>query len=343
MGVEALARRVEFHPPAAPALTRAPRLAFRDIEVSFATERGLVPVVHGVSFELRPGATLGLVGESGCGKSVTCMAALGLLGPRAVVSGSVTLDGEELIGAPASQLDRVRGGRVAMIFQDPMSSLNPVHSVGRQIRESLKLHRGLGGRAAEVEAKRLLDRVGIPSAAQRMREYPHQLSGGMNQRAMIAIALAGQPDVLIADEPTTALDVTIQAQILDLLSDIRAETGMAIVLISHDLGVIAETCDEVAVMYCGRIVERAPVDNLFASPRHPYTIGLLNSLPRLETQVGALRPIAGVVPEPWAAPSGCAFAPRCGAATASCRDLPPKLAERDGRSVACHHPHIRLA
>jgi peptide/nickel transport system ATP-binding protein len=297
-------------------------------------------VVHGVSFDLAPGATLGLVGESGCGKSVTCMAALGLLGPRAVVRGSVTLDGEELVGAPVAQLDRVRGGRVAMIFQDPMSSLNPVHSVGRQIRESLKLHRGLDGAAAEAEAKRLLDRVGIPSAGQRMKEYPHQLSGGMNQRAMIAIALAGEPEVLIADEPTTALDVTIQAQILDLLSDIRAETGMAIVLISHDLGVIAETCDEVAVMYCGRIVEQAPVEQLFAGPRHPYTLGLLGSLPRLETEIGALTPIAGVVPEPSALPLGCAFAPRCGGATTLCQAQGPRLIAAGGQKVACHHPHV---
>ncbi|WP_119420652.1 ABC transporter ATP-binding protein [Desertibaculum subflavum] len=343
MGVEALAHRVEFEPPAPRVLPQAPRLAFRDLKVSFAAERGLVPVVHGVSFDVLPGGTLGLVGESGCGKSVTCMAALGLLGPRAVVSGSATLDGRELIGASTAELDRVRGGRIAMIFQDPMSSLNPVHSVGRQIRESLSLHRGLEGRAAEAEAKRLLDRVGIPSAGQRMKEYPHQLSGGMNQRAMIAIALAGEPDVLIADEPTTALDVTIQAQILDLLADIRAETGMAIVLISHDLGVIAETCDDVAVMYCGRIVERAPVETLFAGPRHPYTIGLLHSLPRLETQIGALEPIAGVVPEPWAAPAGCAFAPRCSGASALCHAKAPQLARSGGRSVACHHPQIRFA
>ena len=221
------------------------------------------PALRGIDLSVAKGEAVGLVGESGCGKSVTWLAALGLLPPKARITGSVMLDGQELIGAPAPVLERVRGGRIAMIFQDPSSSLNPVHRIGKQIMEALGLHRGMTGSNARAEAKRLLDLVGIPDAAGRLDAYPHELSGGQNQRVMIAIALAGQPELLVADEPTTALDVTIQAQILELLQSIRRQMGMALVLISHDLGVIAEACERVAVMYAGRIVEEAPVAQLF--------------------------------------------------------------------------------
>ncbi len=313
-----------------------PRLAIRDLVVAFGRDERAVPVLHGVSLDVHAGRTLCIVGESGCGKSVTMLAATRLLGGRARVGGTVELDGEDLLGLPEPAMERIRGRRIAMIFQDPMSSLNPVHRIGTQLVEALALHRGLRGAAAQAEAARLLDRVGIPAATQRLRDYPHQLSGGMNQRVMIAMALAGEPDVLIADEPTTALDVTIQAQILDLLRRIQAEQGMAIVLITHDLGVVAETADRVAVMYCGRIVEQAPTERIFASPEHPYTRGLLDSLPRMARDEVALSPIPGAVPQPGDMPSGCAFAPRCAAAMPACSGLVPRLADRaQGHAVAC--------
>jgi peptide/nickel transport system ATP-binding protein len=297
-----------------------------------------VPVLHGIDLAVARGEALGLVGESGSGKSVTWLAALGLLPGKAVVRGSVRLDGVELIGAAGAVLDRVRGGRVAMIFQDPASALNPVLSIGRQLGEALALHRGLSGSAVQNEARRLLDLVGIPDAQRRLSAYPHEFSGGQNQRVMIAMALAGEPDILIADEPTTALDVTIQAQILDLIGTVRREMGMALVLISHDLGVVAETCDRVAVMYAGRIVEEAPAQALFAQPWHPYTRGLLSSLPPLGGARRRLVSIPGVVPDPRDLPAGCAFAPRCAHADAACTVAPPRLAARDGeRRLACVH------
>ncbi len=295
-----------------------------------------VQVLHGVDLAIARGEALGLVGESGSGKSVTWLAALGLLPGKARVSGTARLENTQLIGAPSETLDKVRGGRIAMISQDPASALNPVIPVGRQIGESLALHRGLTGAANRAEARRLLELVGIPDAARRLHAYPHEFSGGQNQRVMIAMALAGQPDLLVADEPTTALDVTIQAQILELIKTIRREMNMALVLISHDLGVIAETCDRVAVMYAGRIVEEAPVEALFAAPRHPYSRGLLGSLPPLAGPRRKLISIPGVVPDPKALPAGCAFAPRCDIATDSCRLGTPPLASREtGRRVAC--------
>ena len=295
-----------------------------------------VRVLHGVDLSLARGETLGLVGESGSGKSVTWLAALGLLPVKARVRGSVRLEGSELIGAGAAVLDAVRGGRVAMIFQDPASSLNPVIPVGRQIGEALALHRGLTGSAGRAEVLRLMDLVGIPDAQNRLHAYPHQFSGGQNQRVMIAMALAGQPDLLIADEPTTALDVTIQAQILDLIKLIRTEMNMAVVLVSHDLGVIAETCERVAVMYAGRIVEHATSSALFDAPLHPYTQGLMRSLPPLSGPRRSLVSIPGTVPDPARLPPGCAFGPRCLQRVDACiASVPALTAASTGHDVAC--------
>jgi peptide/nickel transport system ATP-binding protein len=282
-----------------------------------------VPALRGVDLDIAKGEAVGLVGESGCGKSVTWLAALGLLPPSAEIEGSVRLSnqagaGEELVGAAVPALEHVRGRRVAMIFQDPASALNPVHRVGRQVAEALRLHRGLDGASARTEARRLFEQVGIPDAGRRLDAYPHEMSGGQNQRVMIAMALAGQPEMLVADEPTTALDATIQAQILDLLRDLQRETGMALVLISHDLGVVADLCSRVGVMYAGRIIEEAPSEVLFAHPQHPYTQGLLAALPEMEGARRRLAAIAGGVPEPWAMPPGCAFAPRCDRAEPAC-------------------------
>ena len=298
------------------------------------------PALRGIDLTVAPGEAVGMVGESGCGKSVTWLAALGLLPSRARIGGRVAIGGQDLVGAPAPVLERVRGGRIAMIFQDPASSLNPVHRIGRQVTEALALHRGMHGAAARAEAKRLLDQVGIPDAARRLDAYPHELSGGQNQRVMIAIALAGQPELLVADEPTTALDVTIQAQILELLQALRRETGMALVLISHDLGVVAEACERVAVMYAGRIVEEAPVTRLFDAAAHPYTQGLLGALPPIDGPRRRLAAIPGGVPEPWAMPPGCAFAPRCPHSGAGCdAGVPDATALSDGHRAAC----IRLS
>ncbi len=298
-----------------------------------------VDVLHGIDLSIGKGEAVGLVGESGCGKSVTWLAALGLLPKKAGVSGRVLLGGDNLIGAPARQLEAVRGKRIAMIFQDPSSSLNPVIRVGRQIEESIRLHRGLTGQAARAEARRLLDLVGIPDAARRLDSFPHEFSGGQNQRLMIAIALAGQPDLLIADEPTTALDATIQAQILELLGEVRAETGMAIVFISHDLGAVSQICERVCVMYAGRIVETCPTESLFRNPRHPYTRGLFDAIPRLDGSRERLVPIEGTVPDPSRLPAGCAFSARCVRAGDECRSSrPPLTAVEPGRSVACFDP-----
>jgi peptide/nickel transport system ATP-binding protein len=295
-----------------------------------------VPVLRGVDLALQKGEALGLVGESGSGKSVTWLAAHGLLPRHARVLGSVRLDGREILGAPSADLDQVRGGRVAMIFQDPASALNPVLTIRRQLCEALALHRDLSGVAVKAEARRLLDLVGIPDAARRLSAYPHEFSGGQVQRVMIAMALAGNPDLLVADEPTTALDATIQAQILELLSSIRREMGMAMVLISHDLGVVAENCDRVAVMYAGRIVEQAPANQMFADPVHPYAQGLIGALPPLDGPRRRLTAIPGTVPDPASMPSGCAFAPRCVLAAEACGLAAPTLAPiANDRAVAC--------
>lgn len=293
-----------------------PLVRIEGLTIDFDTSRSSVRALHGFDFEIAKGEAVGIVGESGSGKSITWLGALGLLGPRAHVRGSVRLDGRELLDLSEREMAKVRGKRIAMIFQDPTSSLNPVHRIGRQLVESLILHRGMSERAATAEARRLLDRVQIAAAAQRLSEYPHELSGGMNQRVMIAMALAGEPDLLIADEPTTALDVTIQAQILEVLKEMRRETGMGLVIISHDLGIVAELADRVVVMYAGRAVEAAPVDRIFDAPRHPYTRGLLAALPEIDGPLERLVAIPGQVPEPHSLPPGCPFAPRCADAKA---------------------------
>jgi peptide/nickel transport system ATP-binding protein len=323
---------------------RAPLIRIEGLTVGFDG----VPAVRGLDIEVRRGEAVGVVGESGSGKSVTWLAAMRLLPAKAAVTGRVTLDGRDLLASSEREIERVRGGRVAMIFQDPASALNPVLTIRRQLAEPLARHRGLSGRAIDAEARRLLDLVGIPDPGGRLSSYPHEMSGGQNQRVMIAMALAGEPDLLIADEPTTALDVTIQAQILDLILRIRRETGMALVLISHDLGVVAETCDRVAVMYAGRIVETAPAAALFEAPRHPYARGLLDALPPLDAR-RPLTAIPGAVPDPRAMPEGCAFAPRCAHAAGACRASVPDLrALSPGRAAACARaedlaPALKLA
>jgi peptide/nickel transport system ATP-binding protein len=300
-----------------------PLVEISGLTVDFEKDGQLLRAVDRVDLSIAAGEALGIVGESGSGKSVTWLAALGLLPTRARLAGSVRIEGQQLIGATTRTLENVRGKRIAMIFQDPSSCLNPVHRIGWQLVEALTLHRGLSGTAARAEALRLLDQVGIADGRRRFNDYPHQLSGGLNQRVMIAMALAGLPDLLIADEPTTALDATIQAQILDLLGSIRRDTGMALVLISHDLGVVAENVNRVAVMYAGRLVEEAPAQDLFGAPRHPYTQGLLAALPELSGPRRRLAAISGTVPEPGKLPAGCAFAPRCPLAEPRCALEPP--------------------
>ena len=314
-------------------------LRVSNLTVSFGPPDGRIPIVQGVDFQLERGRILGIVGESGSGKSVTCLALMQLLGKSATVGGTVVLDGENLLALDEPAMVEARGHKIAMIFQDPAAALNPVRSIGWQLNEALGLNRSNGNSRGQGRAIQLLRDVGMPDPERRLKEYPHQLSGGMNQRALIAMMLARSPKLLIADEPTTALDVTIQAQILRLLLDLRGRLGMTIILISHDLGVIAETCDQVAVMYCGRIVEMAAASELFARPRHPYTIGLLNSRPRIDQRISTLKPIEGVVPSPHALPPGCAFSPRCSRAIAGCSAAPPPLTARGpGHRVACFNP-----
>ena len=318
-----------------------PLLEVQDLSLAFDTEVGPVTVVDRVGFHLDAGETLGLVGESGCGKSVTALAVMGLLPKPAgrVVGGKVVFDGQDLVNAPAEQLRGIRGNRISMIFQEPMTALNPVQRIGRQLAESITLHEPAVA-ATEVQHRSLalLEQVGIPAAERRLSEYPHQLSGGMRQRVMIAMALASRPDVLIADEPTTALDVTIQAQILELLRALQRDTGMAVLFITHDLGVIAELCSRVVVMYAGRIAEKAPVEPLFREPRHPYTRGLLASIPRLDDEPKTqLTTIPGTVPGIAELSAGCRFANRCSLAQAQCREQAPPLETLEGRrAVACH-------
>ena len=315
-------------------------LRVEGLRVGFATGDGLVRALDGVSFALERGRTLGIVGESGSGKSVAALTVMGLTrGRRTHVEGRVLLDGEELLSAPAERLRALRGDAVAMIFQDPLSALHPFYRIGAQLSEAVRAHRDVSRAAARRRALELLELVRLPEAARRIDAYPHELSGGMRQRAMIAMALANEPRLLIADEPTTALDVTVQAQILTLLRTLQQELGMAMVLISHDLGVVAEAADEIAVMYAGRIVEQAPAERLFAAPQHPYTWGLLTSTPRLDTPRGAaLVPIPGRPPSLIHPPSGCRFHPRCPYVREEHRRIDPALAPvpgAPGQQVAC--------
>ncbi|SEQ72294.1 peptide/nickel transport system ATP-binding protein/oligopeptide transport system ATP-binding protein [Faunimonas pinastri] len=318
-------------------------LSVRDLTTSFDTSGSPVTAVDRVSFDVEPGQVLGLVGESGSGKSVTLRSLLRLARAPAETTGSVLWDGRDILALPEAKLRAIRGNEIAMIFQEPMTALNPVLTVQRQIDESLRAHTRLSARDRRVRAIELLDLVGIPAAAGRLDDYPHQFSGGMRQRVMIAIALAGEPRLLLADEPTTALDVTIQDQILKLILDLRERLGMSVILVTHDLGVVAQTCDRVAVMYAGRIVETGEVGEIFREPHHPYTRGLLGSVPRGGTERRPLLSIEGTPPSLAAMPSGCAFHPRCSFRTDICFAVSPPLEPfAPGRQVACHH-HQRVA
>ncbi|MFO8059210.1 MAG: ABC transporter ATP-binding protein [Bacillota bacterium] len=309
-----------------------------DLKTYFYTEDGMVPAVDGATFHIDRGETLGVVGESGCGKSVSALSIMRLIPdpPGKILEGSsILFEGEELLKKRESDMRKIRGNDISMIFQEPMTSLNPVYTVGDQIMEAIILHQGLSEREARARAIEMLKLVGISDPGQRVDEYPHQMSGGMRQRVMIAMALSCNPKMLIADEPTTALDVTIQAQILELMKELKQELGMAIMLITHDLGVVAEMAERVVVMYAGKIVEEASVFDLFGDPQHPYTEGLMNSIPRLDRAGGRLHVIEGVVPNPLNMPVGCYFNPRCPYAMDICRSEQPRLVETDGRRVAC--------
>ena len=312
-------------------MTEAPAqdivLDVKNLQTVFFTNSGLFRAVNDISFTVHRGETLAIVGESGCGKSVTALSIMRLVPdpPGRIVSGSVVLEGIDLLGLDEDRMRQIRGDRISMIFQEPMTSLNPVMRIGDQITEAVRLHRTVTRKEAWQKAVEMLRLVRIPEPERRALEYPHQLSGGMRQRAMIAMALACRPALLIADEPTTALDVTLQAQILDLMRELKAASGAAIILITHDLGVVAEVCDEVAVMYAGEIVESAPVDALFAKPQHPYTVGLLGSIPRLDRQASHLATIEGMVPNMSAPPLGCRFAARCPFVSDICVEAPPPM------------------
>jgi peptide/nickel transport system ATP-binding protein len=313
-------------------------LEVRGLRTTFRSEAGEARAVDGVDLRVERGRTLGIVGESGCGKSVTALSIMGLVPqpPGRIAAGEVLLEGEDLLKAPAQRLRDLRGDKLAMIFQEPMTSLNPAFPVGDQIEETLLRHREISRKDAKAASVEMLRRVRIPSPERRAKDYPHQLSGGMRQRVMIAMALACDPKLLIADEPTTALDVTIQAQILELMRALREELGTAIILITHDLGVIAELADEVAVMYAGKVIERCPVAKLFAEPQHPYTVGLLGSIPLLHLERERLAAIEGFVPDAAALPEGCRFHPRCPFAIDRCsREIPPLAEIRTGHFVAC--------
>lgn len=320
-------------------------LSVRGLHTHFTSEEGLVPAVDGVSFDLKRGGTLGIVGESGCGKSVTSLSIMRLIPspPGRIVAGEIMFEGEDLLKKSNAEMRKIRGNDISMIFQEPMTSLNPVFTIGDQIMEAIILHQKLDKKSARDKAIEMLQLVGIPEPARRVDEYPHQLSGGMRQRVMIAMALSCNPKLLIADEPTTALDVTIQAQILDLMRKLRDELGTSIILITHDLGVIAEMVEEVIVMYAGKIVERTDVRSLFRNPQHPYTAGLLGSLPKLHEKQDRLQTIEGVVPSPFAMPTGCRFHPRCEFAQDICKIEEPLLMDVGGGHEAACFKHTNFA
>lgn len=316
-----------------------------NLTIEFATDEGLVRAVDGVSFSLNKGSMLGVVGESGCGKSVTALSIMRLLPrpPARFVAGQIVFEGKDLLTLPEESMRKLRGNRISMIFQEPMTSLNPVFTIGDQIAESVRLHQGLNRRDAKDKAIDMLKLVGIAAPSERVDNYPHELSGGMRQRVMIAMALACDPDILIADEPTTALDVTVQAQIMDLLKQLQTEMGMSIILITHDLGVVAGTCDDVVVMYAGKVVEQASVKTLFLSPEHPYTVGLLSSVAGLHAKgkpdaSKRLPTIPGIVPNLLHLKAGCRFQDRCSFVTDICRGHEPELLFHDKHAVRCYHP-----
>ncbi|MBM7570048.1 ABC transporter ATP-binding protein [Aquibacillus albus] len=313
-------------------------LEVRQLQTHFFTDEGISKAVDGVDFVLHKGETLGIVGESGCGKSITSMSILRLIDspPGKIVGGEVVFKGENLLSKSEATMRKIRGNEISMIFQEPMTSLNPVFSVGEQIAEVFRVHQNMGRKEAWKKAVEMLKLVGIPSPEERAKQEPHELSGGMRQRVMIAMALSCNPEILIADEPTTALDVTIQAQILELMKTLQNELGMGVIMITHDLGVVSETCDRVAVMYAGKVVEYATADDLFDQPKHPYTIGLMNSLPRMDIDQESLQAIPGNVPSPYNMPNGCRFAPRCPHAKGICHDAIPELRNTDdGSQVRC--------
>ncbi len=318
-------------------------LEIADLTIGFRNNDEQVQVVHRVGLNVSKGQILGLVGESGSGKSLTCLAVMRLLAANATCAGSIRYAGNEILSLPIGKMPAIRGREIAMIFQDPIGALNPVQTIGRQMVEAIQTNAAdplSQSRAREIAVAHLSE-VGIPDPADRMTKYPHELSGGQNQRVMIAMMLAGNPQLLIADEPTTALDVTVQAQILRLLKRLREQRGTAIILVTHDLGVVAETCDQMAVMYCGRIVESGDVHSIFSRPAHPYTHGLLMSRPRVDQKVRALTPVKGVVPMPSDLPGGCAFEPRCPNRTEQCvTDTPEICMLPDGRQLACFHPRV---
>jgi peptide/nickel transport system ATP-binding protein/oligopeptide transport system ATP-binding protein len=329
------------HEKAALSAAARPILQVQDLRTHFFSEEGTARAVDGVNYEILEGETLGVVGESGCGKSVTSLSIMRLIPdpPGKIVGGRILFRGENLLTKSEREMRRIRGDDIAMIFQEPMMALNPVYTVGNQIMETVMLHRGIDRRAARAHAIEMLEKVGIPSPEKRVDNYPHEMSGGMKQRVMIAMAMSCDPKLLIADEPTTALDVTIQAQILDLIRELQESAGMSVLLITHDLGVVAETAHHVAVMYAGKVVEYAPVDELFARPRHPYTIGLFRSLPDLAPPGQRLSTIPGIVPAPTRFPSGCRFRTRCPLAVDHCAEVEPVLEGLDGtraHTVACH-------
>ncbi|NSC23692.1 ABC transporter ATP-binding protein [Streptomyces albus subsp. chlorinus] len=314
-------------------------LEVRDLHVDFHTRDGVVKAVNGVSYSVEPGETLAVLGESGSGKSVTAQAVMGILDmpPGRIPKGEILFHGRDLLTMSAEERRKIRGARMAMIFQDALSALNPVLTVGYQLGEMFRVHQGASRKEAKAKAVELMERVRIPAARARVGDFPHQFSGGMRQRIMIAMALALEPDLIIADEPTTALDVTVQAQVMELLADLQREFNMGLILITHDLGVVADVADKIAVMYAGRIVETAGVKELYRSPAHPYTKGLLDSIPRLDQKGKELYAIQGLPPNMAKVPGGCAFHPRCPAARDVCRtELPPLAAVGDGRGSACH-------
>lgn len=317
-------------------------LEVKDLHTFFTTKKGIVKAVNGVSYSLEAGKTIGIVGESGSGKSVSAMSILQLLdGNGYIESGEILLEGRDLTKLSQSEMCKIRGNEISVIFQEPMTSLNPVFSIERQLSEPFIIHQGMSKKQARVEAVKMLKDVQIPNPEVVVKQYPHQLSGGMRQRVMIAMALACKPKILIADEPTTALDVTIQAQILKLMNNLKASTNASIIFITHDLGVINEMADDVAVMYCGQVVEHAPSDIIFhkQTMSHPYTEGLMNSIPRLDTDAERLEPIPGVVPHPLALPKGCKFAPRCKYCTEKCLNEEPELISvSDNQKIRCFYP-----